>query len=182
MTSPSDGLHTSHWDTASVDIVSDITSIPEPDASFDAILCSEVLEHVPDPKKFMSEVYRVGKGRGYLEFPLPPYDYLFDFDVHAQLVWFDEQKKLIKFLKKVNTDLAKFTPITSQLRRALELGWDDLVANNLDYFFIGFEFDHPIEVVEQQDLSQYYGVWQRDGNTLARKLGRKLIHILQRPN
>ena len=42
------GLHTNAWDTKKIDIVSDITDIPEPDKSFDVILCSEVFEHIPD--------------------------------------------------------------------------------------------------------------------------------------
>ncbi|WP_416181183.1 class I SAM-dependent methyltransferase [Chloroflexus sp.] len=33
----------------------DITNIPYPDESFDAILCSHVLEHVPDDRKAMRE-------------------------------------------------------------------------------------------------------------------------------
>lgn len=40
------GLQTREWNTNGIDIVCDITAIPEQDASFDAILCSEVLEHL----------------------------------------------------------------------------------------------------------------------------------------
>jgi SAM-dependent methyltransferase len=37
----------------------DVTSIPFPDARFDLIICSHVLEHVPDDRKAMSEMHRV---------------------------------------------------------------------------------------------------------------------------
>jgi hypothetical protein len=40
------GLHNPTWDTSRIDLVSDIAAIPAPGASFDAILCNEVLEHV----------------------------------------------------------------------------------------------------------------------------------------
>jgi ubiquinone/menaquinone biosynthesis C-methylase UbiE len=41
--------------------VSDITNIPEPDGSFDAILCSEVLEHIPQPSAALDEFQRLLK-------------------------------------------------------------------------------------------------------------------------
>jgi SAM-dependent methyltransferase len=151
---------------------------PFKDGEFDYVIASHVLEHVPNPDIFMSEIYRVGKGRGYLEFPLPPYDYLFDFDVHTQLVWFDEAAQVINYLRKSNTHLNKFESITSQLRKALEMGWDDLVASNLEYFFVGIEFEMPIPIVEQVDLSQYSRAWSHNGNSLPRKIGRKITRLL----
>ncbi len=47
-----------------IDYVCDITSIPVPDASFDAILCSEVLEHLPQPIKVIREFARILKPGG----------------------------------------------------------------------------------------------------------------------
>ncbi len=65
------GLQTGTWDNTKLDIVSDITSIPVEDASFDAVMCTEVLEHVPDPVAALKELNRVLKPGGYLLITAP---------------------------------------------------------------------------------------------------------------
>jgi SAM-dependent methyltransferase len=67
------GFQTGTWDHSSqpLDLVCEITSIPEPDASFDAILCTEVLEHVPDPVKVLREFSRLLKPKGTLILTAP---------------------------------------------------------------------------------------------------------------
>jgi len=47
-----------------IDYVCDIASIPVPNAAFDAILCSEVLEHLPEPIKVITEFARILKPGG----------------------------------------------------------------------------------------------------------------------
>jgi len=65
------GLQTKIWDNSNLDIVSDITSIPRPKASFDAILCTEVFEHLPDPISALKEFSRLLKKNGYLIITAP---------------------------------------------------------------------------------------------------------------
>ena len=53
------GLQTGSWEQSQLDIVSDIVDIPQPDASFDAIMCIEVLEHLPAPVEALRELHRL---------------------------------------------------------------------------------------------------------------------------
>lgn len=60
------GLQTGEWKQTDLDIVSDIAAIPEPDASFDAILCVEVFEHLPSPLLALKEFARLLRSGGQL--------------------------------------------------------------------------------------------------------------------
>lgn len=66
-----EGLQTNTWDTTSIDIVSDITDIPEKDESFDAILCTEVFEHILSPEAAIREFSRLCRGGGHLILTAP---------------------------------------------------------------------------------------------------------------
>jgi ubiquinone/menaquinone biosynthesis C-methylase UbiE len=65
------GLQTGDFNYGELDIVSDITSIPESDSSFDAIMCIEVFEHLPDPVQAVKEFARLIKPSGYLVLTAP---------------------------------------------------------------------------------------------------------------
>lgn len=65
------GLQTGAWDQTKLDIISDICQIPEPDASFDVIMCTEVFEHLPDPLSALTEFSRLLKSGGYLILTAP---------------------------------------------------------------------------------------------------------------
>lgn len=66
-----EGLQTGQWNTEKIDIVSDIINIPVADNSFDAILCSEVLEHIPYPEKAIKEFSRILNPGGVLLLTAP---------------------------------------------------------------------------------------------------------------
>lgn len=65
------GFHSGTWDQRKLDIVCDITSIPEATASFDAILCVEVFEHLPQPVLAVKEFARLLKPEGVLILTTP---------------------------------------------------------------------------------------------------------------
>lgn len=65
------GLQTGKWDNSNLDIICDIANIPEPDASFDVILCTEVFEHLPDPALAIREFSRLLKSGGQLLITAP---------------------------------------------------------------------------------------------------------------
>jgi 2-polyprenyl-3-methyl-5-hydroxy-6-metoxy-1,4-benzoquinol methylase len=54
-----------------LDIVSDIASIPEKASSFDAIMCTEVFEHIINPRDAFTEFTRLLKKDGYLILTTP---------------------------------------------------------------------------------------------------------------
>lgn len=65
------GLQMGTWDQTKIDIVSDITAIPEPDGSFDAIMCIEVFEHLPEPLLALKEFFRLLRVGGHLILTAP---------------------------------------------------------------------------------------------------------------
>lgn len=65
------GIQTGTWDNSKLDIVSDILHIPLPDASVDAVMCTEVFEHIPDPIGAIREFGRLVRPGGYLVLTAP---------------------------------------------------------------------------------------------------------------
>jgi SAM-dependent methyltransferase len=71
------------WDYGGLDVVGDLSRMPARDGAFDAVLCTETLEHLTDPVVFLAETARVLRrgGRLYLTAPLQfrehqePHDY-----------------------------------------------------------------------------------------------------------
>jgi len=65
------GLQVGKWDQSKLDIVCDITDIPEPSDAFDAIMCVEVFEHLPNPIAAIKEFSRLLRPGGYLIITAP---------------------------------------------------------------------------------------------------------------
>jgi SAM-dependent methyltransferase len=59
------------WDYSRLDALGDLTRLPFADASFDVVLCTEVLEHVSEPQQVVSEIARVLRPGGALYVAAP---------------------------------------------------------------------------------------------------------------
>lgn len=113
-------LQTGAWDTTKIDLVSDITSIPAEDKSFDVVLCTEVLEHVPDPAMAVRELSRLVKEGGQLILTAPfsslthfaPYHYVSGLSRY----WYEHHLKALGF-----------ETVTAQANG----GWIDFIAQEL---------------------------------------------------
>ena len=76
---------------AQLDHVCDLTAIPVPDSSYDLVLCTQVMEHVPDPIAVLREFNRVLKpeGQAWLSAPFfyAEHEKPYDFHRFTQFAW-----------------------------------------------------------------------------------------------
>ncbi len=104
------------------DVKADICQLPFQEGSFDVILCNHVLEHIPDDRKAMSELFRVMKKGGWGIFQIPQ-------DLNRETTFEDDS-------------------ITDRKKRAEIFGqYDHVRIYGRDYFeklkAVGFEV-HPV--------------------------------------
>ncbi len=67
------------WDYGKLDVIGDLLHIPIADNAFDAVICTQVLEHVCEPKRVLCEINRVLRPGGHLFLSAPQW-------------WFQHQK------------------------------------------------------------------------------------------
>ncbi len=65
------GLQTDRWDISGIDIVGNIWDIDVDNESFDAILCTDVFEHIPYPNETIKEFHRILRQGGTLILTAP---------------------------------------------------------------------------------------------------------------
>ena len=89
------GIQMTTWNASQIDIVCDISNIPEEEGSFDAILYTEVMEHLPDPVATFREFARLLRVGGALIMTAPfcslthfsPYHYTTGFNRYYYEEW-----------------------------------------------------------------------------------------------
>jgi SAM-dependent methyltransferase len=124
---------------------------PFADKEFDYVICSHVLEHVENVELFLSEVFRVA-GKGYFEYPLIYYDYLYNFDVHVNYLKFDQG--CLKYMKKNKSSLSEFKPVQEFFYQSLNRGYDQIVRDLLYFFMEGYEWEKPFAVKQVSTIQE----------------------------
>ena len=103
-----------------IDFISDILNIPVDDESFDVILCTEVIEHVPNPIEALKEMSRILKPGGKLLITAPMQSGLHQEPYHFYggytKYWYE------KFLRENNFDSIQIEPNGSLYTTYFSLG------------------------------------------------------------
>ena len=135
-----DGIDEGKWDYNNIDIKSDITKIPLKSKSIDAVLCTDVFEHIPDAVKAVKEITRLLKKGGKLIISTPfscnihQLPYFFSSGYHMN--WYKYHLKKYKILE-TNTDGNYFTQIKQELERMVTPILRKLTSYSLDNSDIG---------------------------------------------
>jgi SAM-dependent methyltransferase len=90
-------------------MVADITRLPFEDQSFDLVVCSEVLEHVPDDTQALKELLRVAKSKVLITVPAHAYLWT-DSDVLLLHHRRYSQKELLDLIKKTQATCLNLQP------------------------------------------------------------------------
>ncbi len=130
-------------------ILYDGGKFPFKDGEFDYVICSHVIEHVPDPQAFTAEMFRVAKA-GYMEYPTAYYEHLYNYDVHLNLV--ARHGTTLYYLPKAELPMAEFMPIQDFLRETQGAGYMAIIDDLVQYMIEGFEWTSPFAVVQAEGL------------------------------
>lgn len=124
---------------------------PFDDKEFDYVICSHVLEHVPDIPLFLNELQRVAS-RGYMEFPTIYYDYVYNFPEHKMLLMHKEN--VIFWMPKDQSGMSQFFEIQKLFYRSCELEYFSFINDLKNYFFQGFEWQGELVFKKANSISE----------------------------
>jgi SAM-dependent methyltransferase len=160
----------------------DAADMPFADGVFDYVVCSHVLEHVPDPAKVVGEITRVGKA-GYVEVPQAASAKILDFPSH--LWWCRLDGSTLVFTAKQGR---AFDPeIAGYIERSgVERELERLLDRAFDYRIVSLRWVDDLDVRVEGELDPLFEATalsaaadHRAGETLA---GRVLTAALALPH
>ena len=127
--------------------------LPFHDKEFDYIICSHVMEHIPEDEleEFCNEVFRVAS-LAYIEFPAPLYDIIFNFRAHLNLLFI--QSSGVHCLPKKYADIDRYSSYFNKLFK------DGLISSSNRYkqhFTSGKEFSsNNFELILYDNAEKFF--------------------------
>jgi SAM-dependent methyltransferase len=145
-------------------ISADGQNLPFKDKEFDYVICCQVLEHVENPAKFLSEQFRVAK-KGYLETPSLFGEHLFPKESHKWIL--HEHKDVLYLVDKstinfrVGYDLGEliqlYLPTHSIGFKIMERTHPNLVTIRIEW---EHDFNYVVEPTDPAILNYFTGKWK----------------------
>lgn len=126
---------------------------PFKDSEFDYVICSHVLEHVPNVEEFCAEVFRVAKA-GYFEYPLVYYEYVYDIPAHLNLLKKVDEE--LVYMPKVNLLRPEVAPVRQFWLATLNAGHVAAVRGLLTHIMEGFEWKVPFKVRPASGIGELF--------------------------
>ena len=114
-------------------VVADGSRLPFRDKQFDYVICSHVLEHIPEPRQFLDELARVGRG-GYIETPNAVFERLIPYDVHCLEVTADEGGLVIAKKPQASHDQV----LSAILAGPARASWQRVLSMHPELFHVRF--------------------------------------------
>lgn len=141
-------------------------NLPFKDKEFDYVICCQVLEHVEDPVKFLSEQFRVAK-RGFIETPSLLGEYFFPRESHKWIL--HEYKDVLYLLdkKKINFsyqfDLGElfqtYLPTHSIGFKIMEKTHPNLITVRIEW---EGDFEYVVNPTDPEILKYFSGKWKME--------------------
>ena len=139
-------------------------NLPFADKEFDYVICCQVLEHVENPVRFLTEQFRVAK-RGYIETPSLIGEYLFPRESHKWIL--HEYKDVLYLVDKKNLGFNYGYDLGHLIQDYLpkhSIGFKILERThpNIETVRIEWETDFPyvVEPTDPEVLKFFKGKWQ----------------------
>ncbi|MGQ9523725.1 MAG: class I SAM-dependent methyltransferase [Armatimonadota bacterium] len=122
------------WDYSGLDVVCDLACLPFRASTFDAVLCTQVLEHVPEPAQVLSELSRCTKPGGLLVLTAPltseehqqPYDF-YRYTSYGLTYLLEKAGFCVEGIERLGGHLHLMALVTPRLNNFLWARWSRLL-------------------------------------------------------
>jgi SAM-dependent methyltransferase len=147
-------------------ISADGENLPFADKEFDYVICCHVLEHVDDPVKFLSEIFRVGK-RGYIETPsligenlAPRESHKWIIHEHNNRLYLADKEKLgFTYAYYLGDLFQEYLPKNSIGFKIAERTHPNLMTVRIEW---ENDFDYEVEPTDPEIRKYFTGRWENE--------------------